>query len=530
MFNVILFTDTAEFATKTRGYGVHRLASHIRNHGYSCIVIDFASAIDYNMYTQILDLVVGPSTLLIGYSTTWMPFRMPGELPQTVDPGVQSRRKSDAEQFNRMENSKFKGTLVTAFAHGEADVWLEYPKTINPKTKIVFGGTKIDLYMDSKLADYFMIGLGETMTIDLLDKLSGKSKRIFNKIIDYDIKAQTPVWDFRESKTQYTEYDFITSQETLSLEIGRGCRFKCTYCSYPLIGQKNMNDYLKYEHVIREELLENYNRWGVTQYYFMDDTFNDETAKLEMMLRVTRSLPFKINFWCYLRLDLLAVHPEQIPMLKEMGLSQCYFGLETFNPKSSRAIGKGMSAEKRKDALIRCKECWGDTVSIQSGFMVGLPHETEKSVAETAEYLRSPNCPIDIAWIFPLSVVGEHPLSKYMYKSEFDRNHSKYGYYFINPERPWEWYKDDDTDINSFATAGEIASKYDVTVSKKIYKGDFYKASLDHPMLSNRQLTQAMTDNEYLMLLESIDQTELYYKTVMEQYFNPLIKKLKDNV
>ena len=48
MFDVILFTDTAEFATKTRGYGTHRLASHIRSNGYSCIVIDFFSSIDYN--------------------------------------------------------------------------------------------------------------------------------------------------------------------------------------------------------------------------------------------------------------------------------------------------------------------------------------------------------------------------------------------------------------------------------------------------------------------------------------------------
>ena len=526
MFNVILFTDTAEFATKTRGYGVHRLASHIRSNGYSCIVIDFCSLLDYKLYKELLDLTVGDDTLLVGYSTSWMPFKIPGLPVQTTDPGRSFRKESDPEQFDKLENSKFNGTLTTAFGHGDADEWIAYPKSLNPKLKIMLGGTKINTYMDVKSADYFMVGLGETMTIDLLDKLSGKNKRIFNKILNYDSKAQAPVWDFRESKTQYTDYDFVTSQEALSLEIGRGCRFKCSYCSYPLIGQKNMHDYLKYEHILREELLENYNKWGVTRYYFMDDTFNDETEKLEMMLRVTHSLPFKISFWCYLRIDLLAKHPEQIPMLKELGLAQCYFGIETFYPKTSKAIGKGMSAEKRKQALKLCKEIWGEQVNIQAGFMVGLPYESSDSIKETALYLSREDCPIDIAWIFPLSIAGDHPMSEYMYKSEFDKNYSKYGYYFPDKDKFWEWYKKDDTDIDSYETADNVARENNSLVKNKLYKGDFYKASLNHPILSNREVTLQMSDDEYNTLIKSINQSDLYYTTVMEQYFKPLLDKL----
>lgn len=528
MFDVVLFTDTAEFSTKTRGYGMHRLATHIRERGYSCIVIDFSSAIDYNLYKELLDLTVGPNTLVVGYSTTWMPFRMPGMPPQTMDPGRLSRRATDAQQFDQLENSKFKGTLVTAFGNGDADTWLEYPKTLNPKTKLILGGTKIDMYMDVDLADHFVIGYAETMMMDLLDSLSGKGKRrLFNRIIDHDQKAQAPVWDFRESKTTYQEYDFITSQEALSLEVGRGCRFKCSYCSYPLIGQKNTNDYLKYEHVLREELLENYNKWGVTRYYIMDDTFNDSTEKLQMFLNVTNSLPFKISFWCYLRLDLLAVHLEQIQMLKDMGMAQCYFGLETFHTQASKAIGKGMSAQRRKDTLKLCKDIWGDSVNIQSGFMVGLPHESSDSVKETTDYLIEKDCPIDIAWVFPLSIAGDHELTRYVYKSELDRNYEKYGYYFPNSEKFWEWYKDDDTDIDSFETAERVSNENAARIKNKPYRGNFYKASLNHPILSNRELTLSMTDEQYEDLLNSIDLSDLFYKTVIEDYFNPLLSFLK---
>lgn len=294
-----------------------------------------------------------------------------------------------------------------------------------------------------------------------------------------------------------------------------------------------MDDYLKFQEVLKEELLDNYNKWGVTQYYIVDDTFNDSTEKLLKVKEVLDSLPFKINFWCYLRLDLLAKHPEQIPLLKEMGISQTYFGIETFHPGASKAVGKGMSAEKRKAALAQCKEIWGDDVHIQSGFMVGLPHEPEESIQETAAYLRDPECPIHQAWIFPVNMWNtrnDQPALKYIYKSDFDLNFDKHGYYF---DEPWtyqnctKWMKDDNTGIPNSDEAARIAGKWDTTVPKKLYTADFYKSSLNHPVLSNRKETKKMTQEEYLNLLESLDLEKLFYKTVTEQYFAPLLEKLR---
>ena len=98
-------------------------------------------------------------------------------------------------------------------------------------------------------------------------------------------------------------------------------------------------------------LLENYNKWGTTTYWIGDDTFNDSIEKLEMFLKVTKRLPFKLNFRAYIRLDIIAMQPDQIQMLYDMGLKSCWIGIETFHPEASKTIGKGMSAEKRKKAL-----------------------------------------------------------------------------------------------------------------------------------------------------------------------------------
>ena len=522
MFDVILFTDTAEFGSKTRGYGCHRLATHIRGHGYTCLVIDFSSAIDFEDYKSILECAVGSNTLMVGFSTNWFPYKLIDEQPQIVDPG-RTFKDDDLKLFNH----KTLNSLTNAFAYNQLLPWVEEIKKHNENTKIVLGGTKVDMYMSQPLVDHIIIGYSETMVIDLLDSLSKKTRRLFGKIIDHDQKAQAPVWDFRLSKTQYTPLDFILPHEALALEIGRGCRFKCAYCSYPMIGQRNTVDYLKHEHVLREELLENYENWGTTQYYIIDDTFNDSREKLDMLKRVLDSLPFKIKFWCYIRIDLLATHPEHIPLLLELGLVQCYIGLETFHSKASKAIGKGMSGEKRKETLKKCKDVWGDNVHIQAGFMIGLPHEPSSSIAETSAYLKSPESCVDEPWMFPLSIAGRHEKTKYMYKSDMDANYEKYGYYFKDPNRFWAWSKDDDTDIPNVEMADIIASRYDPHEFRRPWKGDWYRSCLNHPILRDRDRTLAMSDKEYRDLIESIDLFKLYRETVVEEYITPLLKKLK---
>jgi len=537
-FNVIIFADTPVQDTKTRNYGAYRLASHIRENGYSCLVINFASAIDGKIYNEILESTMGEETFMVGFSTNFMPMRVPGAPISTEVPG-RSRRDTDIIRFDT--ETMYSKRLINEFAKNKSESWLNRITDINPKTKIVFGGSGIGFYTDFTNVDNFIYGLSETMIIDYLDSISGRSKkRLFNKVLDYDYKAQASTWDFRLSKTTYTDYDFITSNETLSLEVARGCRFKCTYCSYPLIGQKNIDDYLKFKDVLKEELLDNYHQWGTTQYYIMDDTFNDSTEKLLMFKEVVDSLPFRIKFWCYLRLDLLALHPEQIPLLKDVGLEQAYMGIETFHPGAGKAVGKGMKAEKRKEALEKCKTIWGDDVHIQAGFMVGLPTEPEESIVETANYLRNPTCPVHEAWIFPVNIFdGKHTGqgNNWIYKSEFDKNYDKHGYYFSyldeNNRQPYEsvnWLKKEDgSGINGFEQATYVAAKHDRTVPKRIYTADFYKSSLNHLILSNRELTKSMSQEEYKNLIASIDMTNLYFNTVIEQYFNPLLTKLKND-
>ena len=39
------------------------------------------------------------------------------------------------------------------------------------------------------------------------------------------------------------------------------------------------------------EMMENYNKWGTTNYIISDDTFNDRDSKIERLARVVERLP-----------------------------------------------------------------------------------------------------------------------------------------------------------------------------------------------------------------------------------------------
>ena len=64
-------------------------------------------------------------------------------------------------------------------------------------------------------------------------------------------------------------------------------------------------------------------------------------------------------------------------------------------------------------------------------------------------------------------------------------------------------------------------------LQNRIDKGDLNLASLSHPILSNRDVTLKMSDQEYTDLVDSIDREQLWLTDVTNDYFKPLINKLR---
>jgi hypothetical protein len=104
-----------------------------------------------------------------------------------------------------------------------------------------------------------------------------------------------------------------------------------------------------------------------------------------------------------------------------------FYGVESFNTASAKAVGKGMQSERMKQGLIDAKNYfmkesdgrYRGTISL----IAGLPHETKESLMQTKQWL------LDNwqgqSFIMNLLALHKHELIK---PSKFDLNYAKYGY------------------------------------------------------------------------------------------------------
>jgi len=240
-------------------------------------------------------------------------------------------------------------------------------------------------------------------------------------------------------KVDYADNDFILPSDVLTLEMSRGCKFKCKYCSYAFLGIKE--DYSRNEESIYNELLDNYKKWGTINYIIADDTFNDRDSKIEKLVNVVKRLPFKVNFSAFIRLDLIISRPQQLELLVKARVWAHFYGVETFHLKAGRAIGKGMDHIKIKEGLLKVKKYFIDEIGLYRGtcaMIAGLPYEPVESWYESLEWLDK-NWDCYLFWGLHISTdkdMNTHSL--------FSKDSEKYGYRHIKDLKILKWIKNNE--------------------------------------------------------------------------------------
>lgn len=469
MAQVVIFTETSRQGIWLRGIGPYSLASYIRTKGYSVEIIDFISAIPYSDFCKLVDKYCGEETLMVGVSTTWIPE------PEVTDSGTVAFNEGDDNRFfSREKHPIYYDSFSWALTSRTHKKFIDKIREVAPHAELTLGGARAVDFLDEHF-DKCMLGYSENQIIDLIEK-----KRIFvDKIINHDVKAELGEFEFNTAITDYQESDCLLEDETLPIEIGRGCIFRCKYCSFPLIGKKKLT-YIKDLDLLKQEFLDNWNNHRIRRYIISDDTFNDSVEKVQMFTEMVETLPFKPQFWCFARLDLMTVKPEMIDMFKRMGAREVQFGIESFHPDSAKAVGKGMGPDIKKQTLQKIKDAWGDDVAIKCSFIIGLPHETTETLAEHYEWLADPNCPVDSVGITPLFIEQPDRMAKYRWRSYLDKNYEEYGYYFENPKHHNDWKKKDETDITSFDQCYELFKYWKKRIDSNLkHKTDsFYYANV----------------------------------------------------
>ncbi len=305
-YEVVIFTDDNRFVGFARYAGAYRIATELRQAGYRVKVVDFFSRYSESELIAIVNEYVSSDTLFLGFaSSLWV------------------------RNFNYREYlaNSYEAHLKTTFPHSDKIMNRFFDCAIerNPKIRFVLGGSKAEA-LNSERIHHWVVGQGETAVLQIAECLKSGRGHELPHVIEGN---KLPYADFSTSKILWTDDDLIFKNECLPIEIARGCIFKCSFCYYPLNGKKK-NDFVKSKEVLYQELLETHERFGTETFLFTDDLINDSLEKVRMIYELSQSLPFKLEWSGFCRLDMLYSYPEMIDLLFDSGVKSIYFGIETF--------------------------------------------------------------------------------------------------------------------------------------------------------------------------------------------------------
>jgi hypothetical protein len=403
-----------------KSLGVQKVAHELRQAGYEVVVLHHIHIYGMDEIKHILKSLVSDRLLFIGVSPG---FYMSLSKPDAL---------KDAGHWSCHWQGKELGAM---FPHGREynRVIKDFVRELNPDVKWVVGGPDAVEMSYNKDYDYVIEGFGDLSIVNLAKHLSNGEplRKSYRSLQGYTIIRDTKAegFDFPNSTMEWLPEDCVLPDEVLSIEISRGCRFKCTFCAYPLNGRKK-GEYIKHEDLIRKEFMDNYERFGTTRYMFVDDTFNESEEKVDMMWRISKSLPFKLEYWAYIRLDLLGAHKTMTDKLFESGCRAAFFGIETFNKRTGQIIGKNGRRDQQIATLNYIRDRFGDKIALHANFLIGLPEESIESVRETQRWLLEERNVLNSFWLAPLRLRSPELMnvSSEEFVSDIDKDPARYGY------------------------------------------------------------------------------------------------------
>ncbi len=185
----------------------------------------------------------------------------------------------------------------------------------------------------------------------------------------------------------YDDY-CLTPNDILNFETRLGCKFNCTFCNFEFRNAKEIKD--SSCESLAEFFQTAHDKYGVTHFSCVDDTFNEDDKKVDNLLSVIQSLDYKPVICGFTRFDLLMAKQHQLEKFDEIGFHGHFFGIETLHPAACKNIRKTTRKEKAFEFLEHIKERYPHWY-IMSTYIIGLPGEPLEHTMEVIKHLVNNN-------------------------------------------------------------------------------------------------------------------------------------------
>jgi hopanoid biosynthesis associated radical SAM protein HpnJ len=175
----------------------------------------------------------------------------------------------------------------------------------------------------------------------------------------------------------YLQYPYM------SFYTGRGCRSKCSFCLWPQTIGGHVYRTRSVDAVVAEVAYMHEKFPQVKEFMFDDDTFTDDTKRVEEIARGLGKLG--VTWSCNAKPN---VPYETLKIMKENGLRLLLVGFESGVQEILNNIKKGT----RLDIIRRfAADCRKLGILIHGTFIVGLPGETKETIETTIKFAKEIN-------------------------------------------------------------------------------------------------------------------------------------------
>jgi radical SAM superfamily enzyme YgiQ (UPF0313 family) len=183
----------------------------------------------------------------------------------------------------------------------------------------------------------------------------------------------------REATRRFVNANYVT------IDCSRGCPFHCSFCT--VINVQGRRTRYRSPECVTGAIRRAYRESGIRDYFFTDDNFARNPASgriLDTLIAMRREEGIAVGFM--MQVDVPAYRiPGFVEKASQAGCFGVFIGMESLNPRNLADAGKVQNHTEEYGAAIRA---WRNArVRTQVGYIIGLPHDTEESVAEDVDRL-----------------------------------------------------------------------------------------------------------------------------------------------
>ncbi|MDH7500809.1 MAG: radical SAM protein, partial [candidate division NC10 bacterium] len=174
--------------------------------------------------------------------------------------------------------------------------------------------------------------------------------------------------------------NYLREGGSCNLQSKRGCAFRCTYCTYPLIEGRKVR--LRDPKKVVAEMEGLQSKYGVDYFFFVDNIFNYPPDHGEAICREIVAQGLKMRWTCY-------AHPGYMSRnladrMAEAGCESIEFGTDSGSASVLTALQKDFSSKQIKEASLACREAG---IQFCHSLIFGAPGEDASSLDQTFQLM-----------------------------------------------------------------------------------------------------------------------------------------------